>query len=238
MKNKTLSAGLLLVLTLAFVVAPALTPPFTGYKPDQLPVPILRHAIQPAGYAFAIWGVIYLWLIAHAGYGLWRRSDDPAWLAPRWPLIGSVGLGTVWLAIATSWPLLATAVIIVMAGLAVAAFLQADVTRDRWFLSAPLAIYAGWLTAATLASMGIILGGYGALPHESAALVLIGLSVVIALMVQARKPGMPIYALTVVWALIAIAVANWGVIVPVVISALTAAAIIAVGAIVMALRRH
>ena len=96
----------------------------------------------------------------------------------------------------------------------------------------------GWLTAATLASMGIILGGYGVLPHETAVLVLIGLTTVIALMVQARKPGMPIYALTVVWALIAIAVANWGVIVPVVMAALTAAAIIAAGAIVMALRRH
>ena len=47
---------ILLVATLAFIAAPALTPPFMGYDPGLFPVRIDRPAIQPAGYAFAIWG--------------------------------------------------------------------------------------------------------------------------------------------------------------------------------------
>ena len=40
-----------------------------GYDPGQFPVVIARPSIQPAGYAFAIWGLIYAWLMAHAGFG-------------------------------------------------------------------------------------------------------------------------------------------------------------------------
>ena len=47
---------ILLVATLAFIAAPALTPPFMGYDPGLFPVRIDRPSIQPAGYAFAIWG--------------------------------------------------------------------------------------------------------------------------------------------------------------------------------------
>ncbi len=49
-----------LTLTLAFFAAPFLTEPFSGFRDDQLPVPQSNPPLQPAGYAFAIWGVIYL----------------------------------------------------------------------------------------------------------------------------------------------------------------------------------
>ena len=48
------SALILFVATLAFMVAPFITPPFTGYDPAQFRVFIERPSIQPAGYAFAI----------------------------------------------------------------------------------------------------------------------------------------------------------------------------------------
>lgn len=76
---KNASSLILLVATLAFGVAPFVTPPFTGYDPAMFPVYILRPSIQPAGYAFAIWSVIYLWLIAHAIFGFWKRPADAAW---------------------------------------------------------------------------------------------------------------------------------------------------------------
>ena len=86
---------LTLLATVAFVAAPAVTPPFMGYAPDQFGVLIVRPAIQPAFYAFAIWGVIYPWLMAQAAFGLWRRADDPAWQPSRLPLLAAVVLGTV-----------------------------------------------------------------------------------------------------------------------------------------------
>jgi hypothetical protein len=166
--------------------------------------------IQPAGYAFAIWSVIYLWLILHAGFGLWQRQEDPAWARVRPALAVALVLGTVWLAIAGADPVWATVVILVMAVAAITAFLQAPTEPDRWLLSAPLAIFAGWLTAASLVSSGILLTGYGYTENDEAAMDVLGVILILAPLVQSRRPRMPIYTLTVVWALVGVAVANWG----------------------------
>ena len=199
---------LLLVATLAFGAAPLITPSFSGFDPGQFPVQIERPFIQPAGYAFSIWGVIYLWLIAHAVFGLWRRADDPAWDRVRLPLILSVGLGTVWLAIAGASPIWATITIWIMAVASLAAFLRADTQVDRWMLSAPLAILAGWLSAASAVSLGVALMGYGWLSNTGATLAMLALVLVIAVVVQLRQPRMPIYGLTVIWALAGVVAVN------------------------------
>lgn len=205
-----LFALIVLVSAAAFAVAPFVTPPFTGYEPGQFPVAIARPAIQPAGYAFAIWSVIYLWLILHAGFGLWKRADDPAWVRVRPALAVALVLGTVWLAIAGASPVWATAVILVMAASAILAFLQAPTEPDRWILSAPLAIFAGWLTAASLVSTGILLAGYGYTGNEEAALDMLGVVLILTPLVQSRKPRMPVYSVTVIWALVGVAAKNWG----------------------------
>ena len=51
-----LKAVLVLVATIAFVLSPFLAQPFTGFDPAQMPIPVERPPIQPAGYAFSIWG--------------------------------------------------------------------------------------------------------------------------------------------------------------------------------------
>ena len=221
-------AVVLFLATLAFAVAPFITPPFTGYQPGQFPVEIARPAIQPAGYAFAIWSVIYLWLIVHAGYGLLKRPDDPAWARVRPALTVALVLGTVWLAIAGVSPIWATAVILVMAAAAILAFLQAPTEPDRWLLSAPLAIFAGWLTAASLVSTGVLLAGYGYTGNEEAALDMLGVVLILTPLVQSRRPRMPVYSLTVAWALAGVAVANWGA------GTYVATAALAVGVVVLA----
>jgi hypothetical protein len=199
----------LLLAILAMVAAPALTPAFTGYDPATFPVRIERPAIQPAGYAFSIWGLIYLWLLAHAVFGLLKRRNDPAFLRPALPLLVSGLLGSVWLAIASSAPITATFVILVMGGLAMLAYLRADQSQDRWLLAAPLAIYAGWLTAACGVSVGVILAGYGVLSNTGPALLMLTVVIAVALFVQARRPKMPVYGATVVWAAIGVVLANW-----------------------------
>ena len=219
--------ALLALATLAFGLAPVLTPPFTGYDPGLFPVRIDRPSIQPAGYAFAIWGVIYLWLGAHALFGLSLRRTDPAWDAVRTPLIIAIALGAVWLAIANDAPLMATLGIWIMQATALTAFLRADPARDRWLLSAPTAIFAGWLTAAAAVSLGVVLSGYGLLSDTTAAIAMLGLVLAIALTAQSRRPQMPVYGLTVIWALGGVIFANWTPNLPVASAACAGAAILA-----------
>ena len=198
----------LLFATLAFGVAPVVTPPFTGYDPGLFPVQIVRPSIQPAGYAFAIWSVIYLWLIAHAVYGLWKRGENAAWDVVRLPLALAVAVGAVWLSIAGVSAIWGTVTIWIMAGAAILAFLRADPAIDRWMLSAPTAIFAGWLSAASAVSTGVMIAGYGWLSDTGAAAAMLAVVLGIAVTIQMRRPAMPIYGLTVIWALVGVIVAN------------------------------
>lgn len=204
------NALVLLVATIAFGVAPFVTPPFTGYESALFPVQIGRPAIQPAGYAFSIWSVIYLWLIAHAVFGVWKRAESQAWNAVRWPLTVAVGIGAVWLWIAGQSAIWGTVTIWLMAGGAIWAFLRADPDTDRWMLSGPTAIFAGWLSAASAVSTGVLIAGYGLLSNTASALTTLAVVLVLALAVQWQKPRMPLYGLTVIWALVGVVVANAG----------------------------
>ncbi len=203
-----LKPALLLLATLAFVASPFLVRNFAGYDPALFPVPVDRPLIQPAGYAFAIWSVIYLWLVVHAGFGLLARADDAGWDRPRWPLILSLGPGAFWLKVATVAPVAATVLIWAMLAAALVALAGLG-RRERWLLRAPVALYAGWLTAASAVSLGVVLSGHGILPDRTAALAMLGLALVIAVAVQTRLTASPFYAAAFVWALAGIIVADY-----------------------------
>lgn len=203
-----LPAAILLLVTIAFAISPAFTPNFGGYDPDQFPLRIEQPAILPAGYAFSIWGVIYLWLLLHAVMGLWKRAEDRDWSAVRLPLIGSLAVGAIWLAVAVRSPALASVLIVLMLVLALAALLRAPASPDRWLLLAPVAVYAGWLTAASGVSVGVLLAGYGVLGDTAAAVTMLCVVLLVAAAVQRRLGRAPEYAGTVNWALAAVIVAN------------------------------
>lgn len=224
---KRMIQPVLLLATIAFAIAPAFTPSFRGYDPATFPVQIENPSVQPAGYTFAIWGLIYLWLILHAGFSLIKRRGKPAFLKPALLLTLSVALGTVWLAIAVAAPIPAALVIIAMAALAIYAYVIADPVQDRWLLSAPLAIYAGWLTAASAVSTGVILAGYGILPDTAAALTMLVVVLGLAVIIQINRPSLPVYGATIVWAIIGIVVKSWGVNPTVAYAALAGAVLIA-----------
>jgi len=207
--DRRMKAILVLVATLGFVVSPYLTDSFAGFDPNAFPVPQDRPPVQPAGYAFAIWGLIYLWLIVHAIFGLLRCADDAGWDSGRWPLFVSLGVGSGWIAVANTSPIWATVMIWVMlAGALVALFLAPR--EDRWLVQAPLALYAGWLTAASWVSIGLLLGGYGLTGMQTAALIAVPLAVIFAAAVQIALRGAPEYGAAVIWALVAVVIANFG----------------------------
>ena len=203
-----LKAWITLILAVAFAAAPAVTNPFSGFRADQLPIPQVDPPIQPAGYAFAIWGLIYGWLIVSAVYGVWKRREDEGWDRARGPLIVSLAIGVPWLAIANTSAIWATVTIYLMAIFAIAALIRAP-RRDRAWLQAPVAIYAGWLTAASFVSLGSTAAGYGIAfgPLGWAYAGILG-ALIVAVAVIARRPAAPEYGMTVIWALIGIIWAN------------------------------
>ena len=205
---KQLYALATLILTITFVISPAFTDPFTGFRADQLPNPQIDPPVQPAGYAFSIWGLIYGWLIVSAVFGIWKRGDDPAWDRMRAPLNVSLALGTPWLAIANASAIWATVVIWGMAAYAIAALIRAP-HADRWWAQAPVALYAGWLTAAAFVSLGTTAAGYGLLT-DGFGWALIGITgaSILAIAVQHMRKPAPEYSAAVIWALIGIMVAG------------------------------
>lgn len=213
-RNDTARMKAILALTgaIAFVVFSAAAPPFTGYTPEQLPLIEGRAPVQPAGYAFSIWGVIYTWLVVATGFGLFRRADDKAWDRMRWPLIISLGLGAGWLWVAVANAIMATLLIFAMLAAALAALVRAPQGAggpDLWLARVPIGLFAGWLTAASFVSLGLVLGGFGLLPSgRVAALVMILLAAAVAALVMLRLRGGGAYAFAVAWGLIGIAVAN------------------------------
>ena len=211
MRNKDMKntyACLTLILTATFVVSPAFTNPFMGFTADQLPYPQIDPPVQPAGYAFAIWGLIYSWLVVSAVFGVWKRRSDAAWDHVRAPLMIRLAVGTPWLAIANASAVWATITIFIMSAAAIVALIRAPKV-DGWWLQAPVGIYAGWLTAASFVSLGSTAAGYGiALGSLGWAYLAIILALGVTLAVIARKPTAPEYGITVIWALIGIIVAN------------------------------
>jgi len=201
-------ALLTLLLTATFVLSPALTSPFSGFEADQLPIPQIDPPIQPAGYAFSIWGLIYGWLVVSAVFGVWKRATDPAWDVMRAPLIVSLALGTPWLWVANQSAIAATVLIIAMAVPAVIAMLRAP-TQDAGWARWPVSIYAGWLTAASCVSVGTTLAGHDVIMDQNGwAYAGIALALAITLSTQWRRPDAPGYGLTVIWASVGIIVAN------------------------------
>ncbi|MBR9842907.1 MAG: hypothetical protein GYB25_07095 [Rhodobacteraceae bacterium] len=193
--------------TLAFLVSPFTTSGFNGFTANQFPIPQNDPPIQPEGYAFSIWGVIYLWLMAGALFGLFKRDRDPDWASMRWPLIISLVVGAAWIPVANMDPISATVMIWIMLGAGLAALFAAG-PKDHWWLRAPIGLYTGWLTAASGVALGLLLAGYGVLSEQVAAFAMIALSLAIALYVQTTQKDTPEYGIAVIWAVIGIIVAN------------------------------
>lgn len=204
-----LRAFLLWLAAIAFAVSPFLNPEFGGFDPQRYPVPQINPPVQPAGYAFAIWGVIYLWLLVHVSWGLFFKARDIQWDAPRLWEIVTLGVGAGWLPVALVSPIWATVMIWVMLISALLAALRAGHGQPAWAMSLPLGLYAGWLTAASWVSIGLLGAGYGIAFDETGwAVAALAAALVMAVSMQLSLRGTWTYGLAVAWGFAGIAMAN------------------------------
>ncbi|SDW26239.1 hypothetical protein [Litoreibacter albidus] len=204
-----MKAWAILAATTAFLISPFITEGFAGFRPDQFPIPQDDAPVQPLGYAFSIWSVIYLWLLVSAVIGVWKHRDDAHWDAARVPLFLSLAVGAFWIKVATLSVIWASVLIWVMLGTAVWALLAGRNIRPAWQFALPAGLYAGWLTAASCVSIGLLGAGYGIGGGAVMwALLMVSVAMLIAALVQHRAHGVWTYALAVVWALVGIIARN------------------------------
>lgn len=181
-----------------------------------------HNLFTPAGYAFSIWGVIYLLLIGfvyYTGRSLFNPSKNEsdgfvekigwwfvisclancAWIL-TW-LYGYTGLSVIVLSIA-----FISLLIILMEALKY----NSTITQ-KWFINFPFQIYAGWVSVALIAAVAAwltkIKWSAFDISEEKWTIVMIVIATIIHV-VMIFKKNAPIFALVAVWALIAIAVAN------------------------------
>jgi hypothetical protein len=225
---RPLFAVVCFVLSLSFAASPFFVEGFAGFDPNQFPIPQEDPPVQPAGYAFAIWGVIYGWLILGMGWGLIKALRDGGWHEMRLALSLSLAMGTGWLAVAVASPVWASVLIWAMLLSALAALFMSPM-YDRVWAAYPVGLYAGWLSGASCVSLGLLMAGYGWLDQTTAALICVAFAAGLGTFVQAVLGRAPTYGLAVIWALVGVVVANWsGTFQAVAYVALAGAALVAV----------
>ncbi|MEJ7928984.1 hypothetical protein WG922_03265 [Ramlibacter sp. AN1015] len=115
----------------------------------------------PAGWAFGIWSLIYLGLIAFAVYQALPAHRHDALLRRAGPwTAAAMLLGAVWAIVAQLQGITLPTVVILLAMLACALcalFALRDGAPFRWrvalFVRQPIGLFAGWVTAAALVNL-------------------------------------------------------------------------------------
>ena len=198
----------------------------------------------PAGYVFAIWGIIYIGLIAFGIYqALPSQRENPRLRSLGYWFALSCLANGIWIFLwhYELFPLTLVVMLILLVSLLVIyqrlRIGQAPVSAvERWAVNVPFSIYLGWITVATIANVTDLLeywgwNGFGISGPVWAVIMLAVASAVAYLMAQTRRDVA--YLLVLVWAFIGIAVKQAGT--PLVnISAWVATALV-VGCVALAL---
>lgn len=168
--------------------------------------------ITPASYAFAIWSLIYIGMIAFSIYQALPANAE-RFRRIRIPYILTCIANSFWLYFWALEMMLVCEIVIVIL-LALLALINIRLQRtetsgEYWFGKAPFGLYFGWVTAATILNTTIMLVSFGVeLPERT------GLYVGSALLLVAAALGVAVrfamknyfYPLAIAWAVLAIAV--------------------------------
>lgn len=169
--------------------------------------------LRAAGYAFSIWGLIYLGLAAFAVHH-WRARESRALEAIGWPAaFAAMGCGLWIVAAAADWMLATVVIILASAVAALVALLAAAPLasgKDRIWALVPVALLAGWLTVAAPLNVLTALTSMNLIGPGSAKAWAIGGVLVTAVMaiLVGFKSRMFAYPLPTAWGLAAVYVAE------------------------------
>jgi len=153
----------------------------------------------PAGYVFAIWGVIYLGWIAFTIFQLRPSQKENPRLRRLGYLFAISNLANAaWL---YCWHYnqfgLSVLVMLVLLGLLIASYLLLDVNRKRvtrteyWSVDVLFSVYLGWITVATVANISDWLylvewNGFG-IPAQVWAVIMLAVASLLGLVMTLRR---------------------------------------------------
>lgn len=214
----------LAILVLLFAIAQIVTagfPQLTGLgDPVNQRAEFLRNALTPAGYAFSIWGVIFLTNLVLAIYQMLpAQLSKPEWRAARPWLILAFACTSVWQVIVPLFGLnlISGAIIFVLvyASLNAVRVLQDGVegTVARALIISPVALLAGWSIAASVVGLPSALIFDGVATKETFAsgpvvFVFIAAVLFLGLVGLHAARGATALAAAVIWGLMAVWSAN------------------------------
>ncbi|HTX90725.1 MAG TPA: hypothetical protein VMC09_05865 [Anaerolineales bacterium] len=248
MKN-TLRQYVVLISVLATLVVNVLA--------DALPINGLNTAaisdrfhvwFVPAGYVFAIWGLIYIGLIAYGIYQvLPARREDPRLRSVDGFFVLASLANILWLFLWHYELFVGTlAAMLVLLAALIAIYLRLGIgvtkasTAETWLVRVPFSVYLGWITVATIANATELLDylkwtGFGLPALFWFLVVLLAVLVIATLMSLNRKDAA--FVLVILWALAGVAYKNAAM--PVLwITTLTTALLVGLGLIYSLLRRR
>lgn len=181
------------------------------------------NLLTPADYAFGIWGLVYLALLAFAIYQLRDMfvkpaKDDIALKIGWWFVIANLANAS-W-GIAFTNEAVGLSLLIMMVLFFALIKIVLNLNMEKWdapisiiaFVWWPLSIYFGWITVALVANTSTYLTSLGwsgtpLHPATWALIVLLLATIVFTAMIWTRN--MREYALAGVWGIVAIGVKNW-----------------------------
>jgi len=216
----------------------------TGEVSDLYPT-----LVTPAGYVFVIWAFIYLGLLAYCvAQFVSPLADDALIDRLAWPLIVSCIANVVWLFlwhslnIAWSVPVMVLLLLSLVTAYVIARQGRPDRPSglERWAVRAPLGLYLGWISVATIANISSALyaadwTGWG-LPAEWWGAIVLAVGAALAFMALARGSDC-VFAGVFVWAFAGIAVATPSSLVQIVAGVFAAAIALGIVVTVVARRR-
>ncbi len=171
----------------------------------------------PAGYVFAIWGVIYIGLIAFAIFqALPSQRENPRLRATGWwiALGGLANIAWIFLWHYELFTLTLVAMLVLL-GTLIITYLglgtgRSSVSRaETWAVRVPFSIYLGWITVATIANITELLyflnwDGFGIAAEVWMYIILVAVFVIATLMNFSRRDIA--YTAVILWALAGISV--------------------------------
>ncbi|QED38687.1 tryptophan-rich sensory protein [Antarcticibacterium arcticum] len=177
-----------------------------------------RNLFTPQGYAFSIWGIIFIALLVYCGYQIYcaffseRDADFIAQTGPWFALANFANAGwvVVWLFEFTGLSVIFMFVILFSLIMVIR-----NTRMEKWdapfstiaFTWWPICLYAGWITVATIANVASFLSKIGwdgwIFTERQWTIIMILVAVFINLLIIYRR-NMREFAAVGIWALIAI----------------------------------
>ncbi len=177
-----------------------------------------ENYFTPAGYAFSIWGLIYLALAGFVVYQAREKNYETTAEIGWWFIVSCIA-NCLWV---VSWLYEYTGLSLIIMTVILFSLLKIVIntrmelyspgTKKIIFVWWPFCLYAGWITVAYIANTAAYLtkigwDGFG-LSEVAWTIIVIGVAGIINLLVVWKR-NMREFALVGVWGLTAVAVANW-----------------------------